>query len=233
MGDVVIAEQSADICYYKSIAMGNVAKQNIVNKNTNNDIVDVNKQIAYDRLLTYRRRMARLSAVQTLYLYCMKNKIHTLCSKDDLFHTEANDKQILPTNEALSLCKDVIEFYKNVFFTPQEYGNDKKHRKIDEIFMYGIVSTAISSISVIDKFIASKLNQNWTIDKLDITLLSIIRCAVAEIMLGNYVDKAVLSSEYTNIASDFFSGKPIGFINSITDKLYDIVIAKYPFSKNR
>ena len=99
--------------------------------------------------------------------------------------------------------------------------------------MYEIVRTAISNISIIDKFIASKLNQNWTIDKLDTTLLSIIRCAVAEIMLGNYVDKAVLSSEYTNIASDFFSGKPIGFINSTTDKLYDVVIAKYPFSKNR
>ena len=36
-------------------------------------------------------------------------------------------------------------------------------------------------------------------------LLAILRCAVAEIMFGSYVDKAVLSSEYTNIASDFFS----------------------------
>ena len=52
-------------------------------------------------------------------------------------------------------------------------------------------------------------------------------------MFGSYIDKAVLSSEYTNIASDFFSGKEIGFINSITDKLYDIVVAEYPFSKNR
>ncbi|MBQ7552717.1 MAG: hypothetical protein IJT15_04730 [Rickettsiales bacterium] len=233
MSDVVIAEQSADISYHKRITIDDVVKQNIANKNINDEIIDIDKQIAYDRLLTYRRRMARLSAVQALYLYCMKNMINNLYQKDDLFHTEENNKQTLLTDGALSLCQDIIYFYKNVFFTPQEYGNDKKHRKIDEVFMYEIVRTAISNISIIDTFIASKLNQNWTIDKLDTTLLSIIRCAVAEIMLGNYVDKAVLSSEYTNIASDFFSGKPIGFINSITDKLYDVVIAKYPFSKNK
>ena len=146
---------------------------------------------------------------------------------------EENNQNTLLTDDTASLCQDVIYLYKNVFFTPQEYGNDKKHRKIDEGFMSDIVRTAIDNIDVIDKFIASKLNQNWTIAKLDTTLLSIIRCAVAEIMFGSYIDKAVLSSEYTNIASDFFSGKEIGFINSITDKLYDIVVAEYPFSKNR
>ena len=213
--------------------MCDLVDSHIVNKNISDDITNLDKQIVYDRLLTYRRRMARLSAVQALYLYCMKNKINTACSKDDLFKTTKNDKPTLLADDASSLCQDIIYFYKNVFFTPQEYGNDKKHRKIDEKFMYEIVKTAITNVNVVDKFIAGQLRQNWTLEKLDNTLLSIIRCAVAEIMLGNYVDKAVLSSEYTNIASDFFSGKAIGFVNSITDKLYDIVIDKYPFSKNR
>lgn len=233
MGDLVIAEKSADIVYGKRITIDDLANHNIVQKHMNDNIVDVDKQVAYDRLLTYRRRMARLSAVQVLYLYCINNKINALCSKDDLFHMEENNQNTLLTDDTASLCQDVIYLYKNVFFTPQEYGNDKKHRKIDEGFMSDIVRTAIDNIDVIDKFIASKLNQNWTIAKLDTTLLSIIRCAVAEIMFGSYIDKAVLSSEYTNIASDFFSGKEIGFINSITDKLYDIVVAEYPFSKNR
>ena len=233
MGDLVIAEKSADIACCKRITINDLANHNIVQKHMNDNIVDVDKQVAYDRLLTYRRRMARLSAVQVLYLYCINNKINALCSKDDLFHMEENNQNTLLTDDTASLCQDIIYLYKNVFFTPQEYGNDKKHRKIDEGFMSDIVRTAIDNIDVIDKFIASKLNQNWTIAKLDTTLLSIIRCAVAEIMFGSYIDKAVLSSEYTNIASDFFSGKEIGFINSITDKLYDIVVAEYPFSKNR
>ena len=203
MGDLVIAEKSADIVYGKRITIDDLANHNIVQKHMNDNIVDVDKQVAYDRLLTYRRRMARLSAVQVLYLYCINNKINALCSKDDLFHMEENNQNTLLTDDTASLCQDIIYLYKNVFFTPQEYGNDKKHRKIDEGFMSDIVRTAIDNIDVIDKFIASKLNQNWTIAKLDTTLLSIIRCAVAEIMFGSYIDKAVLSSEYTNIASDF------------------------------
>lgn len=233
MGDLVVAEELVDISDGKRMTIDDSVRHNIVNRNINDNTISIDKQIAYDRLLTYRRRMARLSAVQSLYLYCVKNKINTLCSKDNLFHTEENNKHTLLTDDAVSLCQDIIYLYKNVFFTPQEYGNDKKHRKIDEGFLYDIVKTAISNVDIIDKFIASKLNQNWTIAKLDTMLLAILRCAVAEIMFGSYVDKAVLSSEYTNIASDFFSGKEIGFINSITDKLYDIVVVEYPFSKNR
>ena len=73
MGDLVIAEKSTDVAYSKRITIDDVVKPNIANKNINNEMIDVDKQIAYDRLLTYRRRMARLSAVQALYLYCMKN----------------------------------------------------------------------------------------------------------------------------------------------------------------
>ena len=234
MGNLNITKNPVDISYNKQVVDdANFNNKNISNSNVVDKDFDVNKQVAYDRLLTYRRRMARLSAVQTLYLYQMRSKMKNIISKDDLFHTDNDNQKNILTDDILSLCQDVIYFYKNIFFTPQEYGNDKKHRKIDETFMYEIVKMAIENVNIIDNFIAGKLNQNWTVSKLDNILLSIIRCAVAEIMLGNYVEKAVLSSEYTNIASDFFCGKEIGFINSITDKLYDVVIAKYPFSKNQ
>jgi N utilization substance protein B len=69
------------------------------------------------------------------------------------------------------------------------------------------------------------------VEKLDTVLRSIIRCAIAEIFIGEPIEKAVLSSEYTNLASNFFDGKEIGFINGITDKLYDRVVKEKPFKE--
>lgn len=185
-----------------------------------------NKQEVFDRFLTYRRRMARLAAVQALYLGDMKSKVAFLKAQtDDLFHD--NEESKIPT--ALELCQDVVIFYRSVFFTEQEYGWAKKSRKIDEQFMYELVKTELENQKEIDKFIGANLNKNWTVYKLDVVLRAIIRCAVAELLMGYKIEKAVLSSEYTNIASNFFSGKEVGFINGIVDKLYDVVTQAYPF----
>jgi len=182
---------------------------------------NIDKQEVFDRFLTYRRRMARLAAVQTLYLYDVMMKSGNLSSSSDMFGTNEIDIE--------QLCDNVLNYYKNVFFTPQEYGWTKKNKKLDESFMTELVGMAISSMKEIDSFIQSRLSGNWTIDKLDFVLRAIIRCAVAEILLGVKIEKAVLCSEYTNLAGNFFNGKEIGFINGIVDKLYSLVIKIHPF----
>ena len=187
------------------------------------------KQIIFDRFLTYRRRMARLAAVQALYLHDLRLKTKSLAQSQNLFNDgDAGNKLKV---DALSLCQEVVFFYRNVFFTSQEYGWTKKNKKIDESFMFEIVSTAISNLVEIDNYISKNLNPNWTVEKLNIVLRSIIRCAIAEIFIGEPIEKAVLSSEYTNLASNFFDGKEIGFINGITDKLYDRVVKEKPFKE--
>ena len=211
----------------------NLKVENQINGNIDS-ILDQNidRQILFDRFLTYRRRMARLASIQAIYLYDFKKKMKLAIQRDNLFNNKNTNTEDLLKNDALTLCQDVIYFYRNVFFNQQEYGWTKKNKKIDENFMYELVKTTINNVDEIDGFISAKLNPNWTISKLDATLHSIIRCAVAEIMLGNKIEKAVLSSEYTNISSDFFNGKEIGFINGITDKLYDDVKKKHPFITN-
>ncbi|GEM_PF-2390276 len=185
------------------------------------------KQIIFDRFLTYRRRMARLAAVQALYLHDLRLKTKALAQSQNLFNDGGDKLKI----DALSLCQEVVFFYRNVFFTSQEYGWTKKNKKIDENFMFEIVNTALSNLVEIDDYIAKHLNPNWTVEKLDTVLRSIIRCAIAEIFIGEPIEKAVLSSEYTNLASNFFDGKEIGFINGITDKLYDRVVKDRPFKE--
>ena len=188
--------------------------------NTNDTTLD--KQEVFDRFLTYRRRMARLGAVQALYIYDMRRK-HNINQSNNLF---ANG-DINP--QSIQLCEEIIEFYQNSFFTPEEYGNTKKNKKIDEQFMFELVNTALNNIDEIDGYIKTHINQNWTIDKLDYVLRAIIRCAIAEILIGVKIEKAVLSSEYTNLASDYFNGKEIGFINGIVDRLYNSVLKRHPF----
>jgi len=190
--------------------------------NNISEAVDYNmdKQEIFDRFLTYRRRMARLGAVQALYLYDFNNKQK---------NNEMNIFGALNLLGSKELCQEITSFYKNVFFTKQDYGLTKKNRKIDETFMFGIVNKAVNSIQEIDDFIQSRLSGNWTTEKLDYVLRAIIRCAVAEILLGESIEKAVLCSEYTNLAGNFFNTKEIGFINGIVDKLYTTVTKIYPF----
>ena len=76
MSNLNITKNPVDISYNKQVAGDtNFDNKNISNSNVVDKDFDVNKQVAYDRLLTYRRRMARLSAVQTLYLYQMRTKM--------------------------------------------------------------------------------------------------------------------------------------------------------------
>ena len=183
--------------------------------------IEMDKQQVFDRFLTYRRRMARLTAVQVLYMYDIRKKINDITQKTGLFNQNKDDLLILDIS---AICQDVLSYYKEIVFTPQDYGWTKKNKKIDESFMQELVFTTIHNINGIDELISQKLNANWTVDKLDITLKSIIRCAIAEIICGTDIEKPVLSSEYTNVASQFFSNKEIGFINGITDKLYDLAV---------
>jgi small GTP-binding protein len=50
---------------------------------------------------------------------------------------------------------------------------------------------------------------------------------------GENIEKAVLCSEYTNLAGNFFNTKEIGFINGIVDKLYTTVTKIYPFANTK
>ena len=182
---------------------------------------NLSKQELFDRFLTYRRRLARLAAVQAIYLFEAKGCL--LGSAGGNLFEQSDDNNFIET------CQEVISFYKSYFFTPQEYGWVKKNKKIDEDFMFSLVANTLASLHEIDVFIQNRLTGTWVVEKLDAVLRAIIRCAVAEIMVGDFIEKAVLCSEYTNVASNFFSSKEVGFVNGIVDKLYGDVIKKHPF----
>ena len=172
------------------------------------------KKTTFERFLTYRRRMARLCAVQGMYLYDIDQSI--------IGSTDSNAKKgTSETTEVMvkDITNSILYFYRNIFFSDDDYHATKKNKRIDERYFAEIIEKVIVNMSKIDSFISESLNERWTIDKLDLVVKAILRCAVSEILYNIKTDIPILTSEYTNLASNFFSGKQIGFVNGIVDRV--------------
>ena len=118
----------------------------------------VNRGEVFDRFLTYRRRVARLVAVQVSYLYELNQAIDYKTSPD-LFM----DKNSQYRKDIVTLCYEILYFYKTTVFGPQEYGWNRKNKKVDEVFVYEITATLIKNLNKVDEIISKYLNPNWPI----------------------------------------------------------------------
>ncbi len=174
------------------------------------EISDEDKKDVFERFLTYRRRIARMCIVQGMYLYEIKQKNKNITTK-------LTKKEI--ESEVNLVYQNVLYFYKNVFLLKREYGSTKKNKKIDEKYFFDTLMLTVKELKHIDDIISKYLNEKWTIDKLDTVIKSILRSAVCEILYEKKIEIAILTSEYTTIASHFFNGKEIGFVNGILDKI--------------
>ncbi len=199
------------------------AMEQFDNKFDNKDISfivkpSVDRGLVFDRFLTYRRRMARLVSVQVAYLYDINQKID--------YHRENTISKPLDSEEKksqktiITLCQEIVYFYKTSIFGRQEYGSNRKNKKIDEGFVFEMMTALFKNLDKIDTTIAKHIKANWSISKLDTIIRAILRCATSEAMFGHGKDLAILTSEYTIIAANFYSGKEIGFINATLDAIF-------------
>jgi N utilization substance protein B len=114
--------------------------------------------------------------------------------------------------EHKKLQKDLISYYKT-----QDDGEDivLPHRELFE----KLTNLVIEEKNTLDDIIIKYLTKDWRIDKLNLVLKSILRCAIAELIYMKDVPTKVVINEYTNIASSFFDSKETGFVNSTLDKI--------------
>ncbi len=166
------------------------------------------KKALFERFLTYRRRIARMCSVQAIYLFDIKHKANLI------------KIPIIKVKEEINIiCRSVLYFYKHIFFSNQDYGKNRKNKRIDEKHFEAIVDWVIKDLEKIDNIVSQYLNEKWTVERLDTVIRAILRCAVCEILYQPNTEIAIITSEYTNIAGHFFNGKEIGFINGIVDKI--------------
>ncbi|KKB96834.1 hypothetical protein SZ25_00067 [Candidatus Arcanobacter lacustris] len=110
------------------------------------------------------------------------------------------------------LQKDLLSYYKS---QGDSDGIIMPHK---ELFSK-LTSLVMAEKSTIDDIIIKYLTKDWTIDKLNLVLKSILRCGIAEMIYMKEVPTKVIINEYATIAGSFFDSKETGFVNSILDKI--------------
>jgi len=135
------------------------------------------------------RSAARLAAVQALYQQQM---------------------------EKTALARLLNEFHQHRLGQEIE---DEQYADAEVDFFDDIVSGVDARREEIDELLQSKLAQGWKIDRLDKTMVQILRCGTYELLARADVSKKVVISEYIDVAHAFFDDKEAKFVNGVLDSV--------------
>jgi len=149
--------------------------------------------------ISSNKSLSRLAAVQTLFQFDFNKKMK-LAELEPL-----NDRKISETYETIkNINNNIIEF---------------KGLKLDKNWFLVLVNSVFNNKASIDTSLSKFLESNWSIDRMDPTLINILRCAYIEFKNYSNIPTKVVINEYTNIASSFFNQAEVNFINGVLDKV--------------
>lgn len=113
----------------------------------------------------------------------------------------------------------INQFISSRFKNPEQY-----HMKNPDISLFEcIVTNVVENQDHYDEIIKQVLSKDWTIDRLELVLKSILRCGACELDRQRDTPKAVIINEYVNLAKTFYDGHEPGFINASLDKLAQLL----------
>ena len=133
------------------------------------------------------RSAARLAAVQALYQHRM---------------------------EGTAQAKLLDEFHQHRLGREIE---DEQYAEADVDFFDDVVSGTLARSEEIDRLLAERLAQGWTLARLDKTMLQILRAGTYELMARADVPVGTAISEYVDVAHAFFDAREAKFVNGILD----------------
>ena len=134
-----------------------------------------------------RRAAARLAAVQALYQRQME-KTH-LARLLDEFHQHRLGQEI----------------------------EDEQYEKADVAFFDDVVSGVIARQDEIDALLGERLAEGWRLDRLDKTLLQILRAGTYELLARPDIPAKTTMSQYVDVAHAFFDEREAKFVNGLLD----------------
>lgn len=137
------------------------------------------------------RSAARLAAVQALYQFEMEATPLTLLL--DEFHMHRLGGEVDPDIE------------------------DAQYLEAETAFFDDVVRGVIARRDEIDGILADKLAKDWRIERLDRTLLQILRAGAWELMARADVPTGSAISEYVDVAHAFFDAREAKFVNGVLD----------------
>jgi len=133
------------------------------------------------------RSAARLAAVQALYQIDMEGTLLTMLL--DEFHRHRLGAEI----EGDQYVEAEVAFFDDVV-----KGVDARRDEIDEL-------------------LSGKLAEGWRLERLDKTMLQILRAGAWELLARADIPTATVISEYVDVAHAFFEAREAKFVNGVLD----------------
>ena len=139
------------------------------------------------------RSAARLAAVQALYQLDM---------------------------EATPLAKLLDEFHQHRLGAEIE---GDQYAEAETAFFDDIVQGVSARRDEIDELLAGKLAAGWKIERLDKTMLQVLRAGIFELLARADVPTASVITEYVDVAHAFFEVREAKFVNGLLDAVAKVV----------
>jgi N utilization substance protein B len=137
------------------------------------------------------RAAARLAAVQALYQYEM---------------------------EATPLAPLLDEFHRHRLGGEiDDEVDDSLYIAAEVAFFDDLVKGAIARRDEIDDLLSGKLAEGWKLERLDKTMLQILRVGAYELLARADVATGTAISEYLDVAHAFFEAREARFVNGVLD----------------
>ena len=133
------------------------------------------------------RSAARLAAVQALYQWQM---------------------------EATPLARLLDEFHQHRLGREIE---DAQYAEAETAYFDDVVSGVVARQDEIDALLTERLAQGWSLERLDKTLLQILRAGTYELLARADIPTGTAISEYVDVAHAFFDEREAKFVNGLLD----------------
>jgi N utilization substance protein B len=133
------------------------------------------------------RSAARLAAVQALYQHEMEGTAKARLL--DEFHQHRLGREI----------------------------EDEQYAEADVAFFDDVVGGALARRDEIDDLLRSKLTEQWRLERLDKTLLQILRAGAYELLARPDIPTGSAISEYVDVAHAFFDERDARIVNGVLD----------------
>lgn len=101
-----------------------------------------------------------------------------------------------------------------------------KHDSVNRELLTELVEGATRESEDLDDMVAAVLDEEWTVERLEILLLALLRCATFELAERLEVPARVVISEYVDLAHAFFDGRETNFVNGMLDRLAHVLRAE-------
>ena len=94
---------------------------------------------------------------------------------------------------------------------------DEQYAEADVDFFDDVVGGTLARREEIDGLLAAKLTENWRLERLDKTLLQILRAGVYELLARTDIAVGTAIGEYVDVAHAFFDERDARIVNGVLD----------------